>query len=671
MLASGSDADGDKEHLAMKQHAEQGLATTSSEVPRGNLHGFSTYFRYDFVSGFLVFLIALPLCLGIALASGYPPVAGVFTAIIGAVLTTFMSNSELTIKGPAAGLIVIAVGAVTEFGFTAGQDPAADLHAYRLALAVGVAAGVIQIIFGLARTGILGDFFPTSIVHGMLAAIGVIIMLKQLPVTFGQTASGEPLKILRDLPHKLSELNPEIALIGGASLLIMFGLPILKEALNIKWVKMIPAPMIVLLVAVPMGIYFDLSHEHTYTFASYKYTLGERYLVNVPMNLLNAVTTPDFSSLQTYAGWKWVIMFALIGSLESMLSAKAIDLFDPWKRKTNLNRDLTAIGIANTVSASLGGLPMISEIVRSKANIDNGARTRFADMWHGLFLLGFVALLPTLIHRIPLAALAAMLVYTGFRLASPREFINVYKIGVEQLFLFVATVIAVLATDLLIGIAIGIALKFVIHLANGVPIRSLFKPYLEIETRDDDTVVVTAMQSAVFSNWIPFKRQIEQVGLIQKNNVILDFAGTKLVDHSVMEKLHELEADFSQANLNLEIVGLEAHRQRSGHPLATRKRALTRLRRVTVVSSRDIEHELAEKFVELGASGYTMMPCWGAGRTTSGNGEAERREQIRVEVVAPHDVAERILDYVFGDVARRRPVTACIETVEVPRPDKF
>lgn len=655
----------------MKRSADPEVAALSSPPPRGDLRGFARYFRYDILSGFLVFLIALPLCLGIALASGYPPVAGVFTAIVGAVLTTFLSNSELTIKGPAAGLIVIAVGAVTEFGYTGGQNPAADLHAYRCALAVGVAAGALQIIFGLARTGILGEFFPTSIVHGMLAAIGVIIMLKQLPVTFGQSASGEPLEILRDLPAKLAELNPEIALIGSASLLIMFGLPLLKEALNVKWVKMIPAPMVVLLAAVPVGIYFDLSHEHTYTFANHQYSLGERYLVNVPQNLLNAVTTPDFSSLQTYAGWKWVLMFALIGSLESMLSAKAIDLLDPWKRKTNLNRDLTAIGLANIVSASLGGLPIISEIVRSKANIDNGARTRFADLWHGLFLLGFVALVPGLIHRIPLAALAAMLVYTGFRLASPREFINVYKIGVEQLVLFVATVIAVLATDLLIGIGIGIALKFVIHLANGVPVGSLFKPYLEIESRDDNTVVISARQSAVFSNWIPFKRQIEQVGLIQKNNVIIDLAGTKLVDHSVMEKLHEMEAEFAQANLNLEIVGLESHRQRSGHPLAARKRALARLRRVTVVAGREIERELADKCVELGASGYTMTPCWGAGRSTSGNGQAERREQIRVEVVAPYDVAERILDYVYHEVARRSPITACVETVEVPRPDKF
>jgi MFS superfamily sulfate permease-like transporter len=269
-------------------------------------------------------------------------------------------------------------------------------------------------------------------------------------------------------------------------------------------------------------------------------------------------------------------MFTLIGSLESMLSAKAIDLIDPWKRKTNLNRDLVAVGVANTAVGFIGGLPMISEIVRSKANIDNGARTRFADMWHGVFLLSFVALAPALIHRIPLAALAAMLVYTGFRLASPREFINVFKIGPEQLLIFVSTIVGVLATDLLIGVAIGIVVKAAIHVVNGVPLTSMFKPYLEVLPQGDDTVVITARGSAVFSNWLSFKRQIEQIGLQEKNNVIVDLSGTKLVDHSVMEKLHEMEEDFKQAGLHFEVIGLEDHKEFSSHPFAARKRVASR-----------------------------------------------------------------------------------------------
>ena len=189
-------------------------APPSGETPRGTAAGFTAYLRSDLTSGFLVFLIALPLCLGISLASGFPPVAGVFTAIVGAIITSFISNSELTIKGPAAGLIVIVLGAMQSFGYTAGADPDADFRAYRMAIAVGCAAGIVQVAFGLLRAGALSEFFPTAVVHGMLAAIGFIICLKQLPVVFGQKAKGEPLEILRELPEKILHLNPAITAIG-------------------------------------------------------------------------------------------------------------------------------------------------------------------------------------------------------------------------------------------------------------------------------------------------------------------------------------------------------------------------------------------------------------------------------------------------------------------------
>jgi MFS superfamily sulfate permease-like transporter len=444
-----------------------------------------------------------------------------------------------------------------------------------MALAVGVVAGVIQVVFGLVKAGALGDFFPTSTVHGMLAAIGVIIMLKQIPVTVGQSAKGEPLEVLREIPDKLMHSNPEIAIIGIVSLAILFGMPILKKLIKNRVFQLIPGQLVVLLVAVPMGLYFDLAHEHTYSWGQEQVKIGPEFLVK-ELDLLSAITYPDFSVFTNAdlrgSAIQWVIMFTLIGSLESMLSAKAIDMLDPWKRKTNLNRDLVAVGIANTAVACIGGLPMISEIVRSKANIDNGGRTRYADMWHGVFLLGFVALAPALIHRIPLAALAAMLVYTGFRLASPREFINVFKIGPEQLVIFTSTIIGVLATDLLIGIGIGIAVKAFIHILNGVPLTSMYKAYLEVEPQGEDTVQISANGSAVFTNWIPFKRQIQHLGLVEKNNVIVDLSGTRLVDHSVMEKLHELEQDFHRAGLTLKVVGLEDHRQLSAHPFAARKK---------------------------------------------------------------------------------------------------
>lgn len=639
-----------------------------TDIPRGNAQGFTRYLGKDLLSGFLVFLIALPLCLGISLASGYPAIAGVFTAIVGAVITSLISNSELTIKGPAAGLIVIALGAVIEFGYTGGKDPAADFQAYRMALAVGFVAGVIQIAFGLFRLGFLGEFFPTSTVHGMLAAIGVIIISKQIHVAMGvMGVSGEPLELLAHVPHSVLEMNPEIAVIGFVSLLILFGWPLIKNST----IRKFPPQMVVVLVAVPLGQWFDLSHEHTYSLAGHSYPLSEKFLVNVPKSLFSAMAHPDFSVLGQLAAWKWVILFSLIGSLESLLSAKAIDLLDPWKRKTDFNRDMLGVGIANTVAASIGGLPMISEIVRSKANIDNGARTRFADMWHGLFLLAFVALVPGLIHQIPLAALAAMLVYTGFRLAHPREFVHVYHIGKEQLLVFVCTLVGVLATDLLIGIAIGIAATFALHLINGVPIRSLFKPFLDIEPVGENGYLIRARGSAVFSNWIPFKRQIEDIGLVQRNNLTIDLSETKLVDNSVMEKLDELQRDFEQEGLTLSITGLDMHRQFSLHEMATRKRSLKSLRRITVVADQSMLELLIENFVKLGASGYTYLPCLGAGRRVLAAGGEPQDSQVRIEVVVPREVCDAVLDFLRREILKEHHVTACVETVDVVRPDQF
>ena len=227
-------------------------ANDASEVPRGTLEGLRKNWKADLISGFLVFLIALPLCLGIALACGYPAIAGIFTAIIGGMLATFFSNSELTIKGPAAGLIVIAIGCVTEFGFTGGKDPAVDYQAYRLALGVGVAAGIIQILFGWFRAGILGEFFPASAVHGLLAAIGIIIMAKQFPIALGESPHGKPLELIAKIPQFVMDMNPIVGFIGILSLIIMFS----YLFINNPKLKIIPAPMMVLLVTVPLAIYF-------------------------------------------------------------------------------------------------------------------------------------------------------------------------------------------------------------------------------------------------------------------------------------------------------------------------------------------------------------------------------------------------------------------------------
>ena len=643
--------------------------------PRGNAEGFVKYLRFDMISGLLVFLIALPLCVGIALASGFPPLAGIFAAIAGAIITPLISNSEMTIKGPAAGLIVIVIGCIEDFGgngMTGGWLDS-DMSAYKAALAVAAVAAVLQILFGLFRAGILGEFFPGTVVHGMLAAIGVIIISKQVPVALGITgAIGGPLSLLKQIPEFIVHANPAIALIGIVSLTIMFLWPMLRSRVAI--LKPVPAHLIVLLVSVPLGMFLNLTSAHEYEMFHSHFELGEQFLVKMPdriFGMFDEVVPPDFTVLTQFKAWKWIMMFFIIGSLESLLSAKAVDLLDPWKRKTNMNRDVLAVGVANLASAMVGGLPMISEIVRSRSNIDNGARTRFANMWHGIFLLLCVGLIPTILHRIPLSALAAMLVYTGTRLAHPNEFRNVYRIGKEQLLIFVVTLVVVLATDLLIGVAAGIVLKMILHISNGVPMWSFFKAYIEVEDVDETTSRIIARESAVFSNWIPFKRQIVEIGLVQKRNIVLDMSGATLVDASVMEKLDELKQDFDQEGLRLELRGLDELRPLSASTHAARKKGLTPVRRMTLVTNPALAATLTKEIIGMGATGYTETRCFGVGRRHLEIADATPLEQVRLEIILPLDVCERVLEHLRRNVLPAHHITACVETVEVVSGNSF
>ncbi len=527
----------------------------------GAFSEFKTHFRSDAISGFLVFLIALPLCLGISKASGFPPISGVFTAIIGGLVVSFFSGSALTIKGPAAGLIVIALGAIDELG------KGDNFLGYRLALGVIVVAGLIQVAFGLLKMGRLADFFPVTVIHGMLAAIGIIIASKQIHVALGVKPSGaEPLELLAEVPDSIMGMNPEIALIGGISLLILFLMPTIKS----KFIKAVPAALVVLLVAIPLGFLFDLDHAHDYVFNRHLFHINPNdFLVVLPANLMDGVTFPDFSGVLSPIGFKYLVMFSLVGSLESLLSTQAIDTLDPYKRKSNLNKDLVAVGIGNTLAGMVGGLPMISEIVRSSANINNGAHTRWSNFFHGFFLLAFVALAAPLIHHIPNAALAAMLLYTGYRLASPKEFYKTYSIGMDQLSIFLTTIFVTLATDLLLGIAAGIVMKLFIQVLLGGPVSNLFKSDVEIKESPAE-YTLSIRHSATFSNYLGFKKFLYKAPINKK--LVIDFSNTKLVDHSFMEHLHHFEEDQAVSGRQIIITGLDQHKPVSNHPMASRKK---------------------------------------------------------------------------------------------------
>ena len=519
----------------------------------------------DAWAGFFVFLIALPLCLGIAKASGFPPIAGIFTAIIGGIIPLFFSNSELTIKGPAAGMIVIVAGAVQELNEIYGnsEDP---WIGYKMTLGIGVVSGLLQIVFGLLKAGKFSNFFPKAAVHGMMAAIGIIIFSKQIHVIFGVTPTAKtPFALLGEIPHSVMNWNPEIFCIGFVSLILIFGIPFLPDKIR----KLLPGQMVVLVVGILLGFVFNLNQVHSYLFLDKEYSLGPKFLVDIPSNFLKGLTFPDYTAVLTLVGAKWILLFSLVGTLESILSAKAVDMLDPKKRSSNLDSDVLGIGVANTAAALIGGLPMISEILRSKANIDNGAQTRFANFFHGMFLLLFVALVPGVIHSIPLAALAALLVFTGYRLASPGEFIKTYKIGLEQIIVFTITTVGVLATDLLLGVVMGVIAKICIHLWNGANIRNLFKPDLTINKVTDSHVIIEVRNALIFTNWLSFKGSLKKVE--EYSEITIDLSRTNLVDHTVMESLEELIHEPHGENRKIEVSGLDSLKPVSKHPNAARK----------------------------------------------------------------------------------------------------
>lgn len=520
-------------------------------IPKDGLEGLKENFSADAVSGFIVFLLALPLSLGIAKASEFPPIMGLLTAIIGGIVVSFMMGSRLTIKGPAAGLIVIVAGAVGEFG--GGEQ------GWHLALGAMVVAGIIQILFGVFKMGKLVDFFPLSAIHGMLAAIGLIIIAKQIPVLLdvdpALTKGKGPFELFASIPQFIMHLDPRATAIGLVSLAIMMGWPYIKNSI----IKKIPAPLVVLLISIPAELYMDFQHtEPTYALVHIG-NLAENIKVNV-----------DFSGFaHTGIFIKYVIMFALVGTLESLLTVKAIDLLDPYKRKSNANQDLIAVGVGNTLAAVLGGLPMISEVARSSANVNNGAKTRWANFFHGFFILIFVLLASHLIELIPNTALAAMLITVGIKLAHPKEFMHMFHIGKEQLLIFVVTIFFTLYEDLLVGIAAGILTKIIIHLVRGLPLSSLFKAPTVVSFEGDE-YLVEIDKAAVFTNFLGIKSKLEAIP--PGFNVTIDLKNTHLIDHSVMENLHHFEHDYVANGGTIKIIGLENHDPVSKHKLAARKK---------------------------------------------------------------------------------------------------
>jgi MFS superfamily sulfate permease-like transporter len=527
------------------------------KISTDGIEALKQNWKPDLLSGFLIFLMAFPLCLGIAMATGFPPLSGILSAIIGGMLVTFLQGSYLTIKGPAVGLIAIIYSCVETMG-------KGDLWmGYKLTLAVIVATGIFQMLLGVFRAGIIADFFPSSAVYGMLAGIGIIIITEQFHVMMGASINTpNNLEAIASIPYSIIHMNPEIACIGILSLLLLFGIPLIEN----KYIQRIPTPALVLFITIPLGFYFDLEHVHKYQFSGYEYEIGPSYLL--PSNILDGIHGPDFSVVFTKDFFYFVVMFTLVGSLESISGTKAIDILDPNKRKSNLNKDLLGVGIGNTIAGLVGSLPMTTVFSRSAANVSNGAKTKWSNFFHGLFLLLFVLLFPGLVHQIPLAALSAMLIHTALRLASPKVFIEIYRVGKEQLIIFLVTLFVTISSDVIVGIFMGICTKLFIHLYNGAPLRSLFKSRVTVNKSNENIYTLHVHDAAIFSNYLGFKKHLDEIPL--GNKIVVDFSTAKLIDHTTMEHLHHYGEDYIRAGGEISLKGLENFKPLSMHPLSYR-----------------------------------------------------------------------------------------------------
>lgn len=539
------------------------MATPHQPLPKTGIPGLKQHWRSDLQAGFLVFLLALPLCLGVALASGFPTAAGIIPAVIGGLLVSRINGSHVTITGPSAGLIVVLIAAVDSLG------QGDMMLGYQLTLAAIVVSGFLQIIAGYFKVGKLGSLFPSSVVHGMLAAIGIIIIAKQIHIMLGiNTLYDSIFATIIHIPNSLFNSVPGISTIGFIGLGILILWPFVKT----PFLKKIPSSLVVLVTGMALGQIYGIQHEHIHLFfldqtylEEHEHLVAPEYLVDIPDHISSFFYSPDFSKFFTFEFLAAVTSLFLIGSLESVVGTVAIDRIDPYQRESNLDKDLMAVGAGNIVCGFLGGLPLMTEIIRSSANIENGAKTSWANFFHGLTFLVFVLLFPHLIHNIPLATLAALLVYTGYRLTEPKKFKEVLAIGADQLVLFIITIIAVLATDILIGVILGIIAKLAIEVLRGVWLENIFKVHFKVQHPNSKTIKIVLQGSALFSNFLPLKTTLSELEL--GKTIIFDFTDGYLIDHSVMKFIDDFKRDYIAQGGQCKTVG-QVLKKFSDHDLA-------------------------------------------------------------------------------------------------------
>lgn len=496
------------------------------------------HIKKDLPASIVVFFVALPLCLGIALASGAPLFSGLIAGIVGGIVVGSMSGSSLGVSGPAAGLAVIVLNAIT------------DLGSYEIFLVAVVIGGILQIVLGLLKAGVIGYYFPSAVIKGMLAGIGIIIFLKQIPHAFGYDSDYEgDLDFWQsDGDNTFSALISMLDYISPGAMIVAFvslGILLLWERVLSKKSQIftiIPGP----LVAVVFGIVFQM------VMAGTSWAIMDHHLVQVPVpdsvdSFIGQFSFPAFSSITNYDVWVVGITIAVVASLETLLCVEATDKLDPQKRNTPTNQELIAQGTGNLVSGMIGGLPITQVIVRSSANIQSGGQTKMSAIMHGIFLLISVVTIPVWLNKIPLAVLAAILLLVGYKLAKPALFKQMYKNGMTQFVPFIVTILGIVFTDLLVGIGLGLAVGVIRILLNNY--RTSHFLHREDLNGGSGRVKMTLAEEVTFLNKGAISRELHS--LPENTKLELDVRDTQWLDYDVLEILDEFQIHAKNKGINI------------------------------------------------------------------------------------------------------------------------
>lgn len=497
------------------------------------------WLKHDLPAGLSVFLVALPLCLGIALASGAPLYAGLMSGIIGGLVVSLVSGSQLAVSGPAAGLTTLVASSIVSLGD------------YRVFLLTVIIAGVFQIMLGVLKLGSIANYFPSSVIKGMLAAIGIILISKQIPLALGYdqpdfwTSGFMQIFSPKNFLGNIGDFNHHITRGAIIITLVSLGAMLFLQHPSAKRFKIIPAP----LIAVVLGILTNL----VFSWAAMNDTLKPTQLVNIPSNIFSSIQFPDFTRfLNTPQIWKDGIIIGLLATLETLLCVEAIDKLDTRNRITPVNRELVAQGIGNIACGLLGAIPLTAVIVRGAANADAGGRTRLSSFTHGLFLLLAVLLIPFALSMIPYASLAAILLVTGFNLTKPKLFRNMWTLGWKQFLPFVITILVILATDLLIGVSIGLLISVFFIISNNFKTE-----YKILERKQHDTLVylIKLNSNVTFLNKVKLRKALDQIP--EYSVLTIDGSECNFIDYDILEIISEYHNKAHDRHIEMHLIEIE------------------------------------------------------------------------------------------------------------------